>query len=141
MTGKARRVALYVRVSTDHQSVENQIRELKQVAERRGWQVVGTYQDAGIKWLQGSRPFSRLSMTTRALTSDGQRRRRPTPVITSTRSTVPGLVSKVRSTLWSNRCRPMEQNHWLRSLLPAMWGRAIAYDQHACAGNAIEDDT
>ncbi len=53
MTGKARRVALYVRVSTDHQSVENQIRELKQVAERRGWQVVETYQDAGISGAKG----------------------------------------------------------------------------------------
>ena len=53
MTGKARRVALYVRVSTDHQSVENQIRELKQVAERRGWTVVETYQDAGISGAKG----------------------------------------------------------------------------------------
>jgi DNA invertase Pin-like site-specific DNA recombinase len=34
-----KRTALYVRVSTDHQSVENQIRELRQVAERRGWHV------------------------------------------------------------------------------------------------------
>src|SRR5262245_3138441 len=33
-------VSLYVRVSTDSQTVENQIRELSQVAERRGWQVV-----------------------------------------------------------------------------------------------------
>jgi len=31
-----KRSALYVRVSTDHQSVENQIRELRQVAERAG---------------------------------------------------------------------------------------------------------
>jgi DNA invertase Pin-like site-specific DNA recombinase len=31
---KPKRAALYVRVSTDHQSVENQVRELKQVAER-----------------------------------------------------------------------------------------------------------
>jgi hypothetical protein len=61
-------------------------------------------------------PLSRLSMTTRALTSDGQRRRRPTPVITSTRSMVPGLVSNVRSTFVSNRCRPMRQNHCLRSV-------------------------
>jgi DNA invertase Pin-like site-specific DNA recombinase len=34
---KAKRAALYVRVSTDSQTVENQIRELRQVAERRGW--------------------------------------------------------------------------------------------------------
>ena len=40
MSKAMKRAALYVRVSTDHQSVENQIRELRQVAERRGWQVV-----------------------------------------------------------------------------------------------------
>jgi DNA invertase Pin-like site-specific DNA recombinase len=40
--------ALYVRVSTDHQSVENQIRQLRQVAERRGWRVAEVYRDAGI---------------------------------------------------------------------------------------------
>ena len=37
---KAKRAALYVRVSTDAQTVENQIRELRQVAERRGWEVI-----------------------------------------------------------------------------------------------------
>ena len=48
-----RRAALYVRVSTDHQSVENQIRELRQVAERRGWQVAEIYRDAGISGAKG----------------------------------------------------------------------------------------
>jgi DNA invertase Pin-like site-specific DNA recombinase len=48
-----KRAALYVRVSTDHQSVENQIRELRQVAERRGWQVVETYSDAGVSGAKG----------------------------------------------------------------------------------------
>jgi DNA invertase Pin-like site-specific DNA recombinase len=43
-----KRAAIYVRVSTDHQTVENQIRELRQVAERRGWEVVEVYNDAGI---------------------------------------------------------------------------------------------
>jgi DNA invertase Pin-like site-specific DNA recombinase len=38
--GKEKRAALYLRVSTDHQSVENQNRELRQIAERRGWSVV-----------------------------------------------------------------------------------------------------
>jgi DNA invertase Pin-like site-specific DNA recombinase len=45
---KAKRAALYVRVSTDKQSVENQIRDLRLVAERRGWQVVEIYRDEGI---------------------------------------------------------------------------------------------
>jgi DNA invertase Pin-like site-specific DNA recombinase len=48
-----KRAAIYVRVSTDHQTVENQIRELRQVAERRGWEVVRVYQDAGISGAKG----------------------------------------------------------------------------------------
>ena len=44
----SKRAALYVRVSTDAQTVENQIRELRQVAERRGWEVIQVYGDAGI---------------------------------------------------------------------------------------------
>src|SRR5262249_22982737 len=39
--------------STDSQTVENQIRELTQVAERRGWQVVEVYKDAGISGAKG----------------------------------------------------------------------------------------
>ena len=55
---EAKRVALYVRVSTDQQTVENQTRELRQLAERRGWQVVEVYSDAGISGAKGrdSRP-------------------------------------------------------------------------------------
>ena len=49
----AKRAALYVRVSTDHQSVESQVGELKEVAERRGWSVVGVYRDAGISGAKG----------------------------------------------------------------------------------------
>ena len=45
---KQKRAALYLRVSTDHQSVENQNSELRQIAERRGWTVVQVYSDAGI---------------------------------------------------------------------------------------------
>jgi DNA invertase Pin-like site-specific DNA recombinase len=45
---KQKRAALYVRVSTDHQSVESQNRELRQIAERRGWKVVEAYSDVGI---------------------------------------------------------------------------------------------
>jgi len=53
MTAKPKRAALYVRVSTDHQSVENQVRELREVAERRGWSVVEVYRDAGISGAKG----------------------------------------------------------------------------------------
>jgi DNA invertase Pin-like site-specific DNA recombinase len=48
-----KRAALYVRVSTDSQTVENQIRELRQVAERRGWEVIEVYSDAGISGAKG----------------------------------------------------------------------------------------
>ena len=53
MTKAAKRTALYVRVSTDHQSVENQVRQLKEVAERRGWIVVEVYRDAGVSGAKG----------------------------------------------------------------------------------------
>ena len=48
MTNTIRRAALYLRVSTDKQTVENQEIQLRQVAERRGWEVVEVYNDAGI---------------------------------------------------------------------------------------------
>src|SRR5689334_5764976 len=53
MSRALKRAALYVRVSTDHQSVENQVRELRLVAERRGWQVAEVYRDAGISGAKG----------------------------------------------------------------------------------------
>ena len=48
-----KRAALYVRVSTDAQTVENQIRELRQIAKRRGWDVVEVYSDAGVSGAKG----------------------------------------------------------------------------------------
>jgi DNA invertase Pin-like site-specific DNA recombinase len=45
---KTKRAALYVRVSTDRQTVENQIAALTKVAEARGWQIVDTFSDVGI---------------------------------------------------------------------------------------------
>ena len=44
----ARRAAIYIRVSTDGQTVENQRLELEQAAERAGWQIVGVYDDNGV---------------------------------------------------------------------------------------------
>ena len=43
-----KRAGLYVRCSTDHQSVENQIRILTEVAERSGWTIVRVFEDQGI---------------------------------------------------------------------------------------------
>ena len=48
-----KRAALYVRVSTDRQTVENQISALTKVAEARGWQIVATFNDAGISGAKG----------------------------------------------------------------------------------------
>jgi DNA invertase Pin-like site-specific DNA recombinase len=45
---KPKRVALYARVSTDAQTTENQLRQLRAVAERHGWSVVAEYIDHGI---------------------------------------------------------------------------------------------
>jgi DNA invertase Pin-like site-specific DNA recombinase len=48
-----KKAAIYVRVSTDKQTVENQVRELRRIAERRGWEVVEEYHDAGISGAKG----------------------------------------------------------------------------------------
>jgi len=43
-----RRAAIYLRVSTDGQTVDNQHLELEQAAERAGWEIVGIYDDNGV---------------------------------------------------------------------------------------------
>jgi hypothetical protein len=48
MMAKGKRAALYVRVSTDRQTVQNQFSRLTEVATARGWTIVETYNDAGI---------------------------------------------------------------------------------------------
>ena len=48
-----KRVAIYIRVSTDKQTTDNQRRELEAVAERSGWQVVRVFEDAGISGARG----------------------------------------------------------------------------------------
>ncbi len=47
------RVAIYARVSTDGQTVEHQLRDLGEVSERHGWQVVATFVDNGISGSKG----------------------------------------------------------------------------------------
>ena len=42
------RAAIYIRVSTDGQTVDNQRLELEQAAERAGWKIVGVYDDNGV---------------------------------------------------------------------------------------------
>jgi DNA invertase Pin-like site-specific DNA recombinase len=50
-----KRAALYVRVSTDKQTVQNQIEALTAIAEGRGWSIVETYSDVGISGAKGRR--------------------------------------------------------------------------------------
>jgi DNA invertase Pin-like site-specific DNA recombinase len=65
MIKQVKQAALYVRVSTDHQTLENQIHELTQIAERRGWEVIEIYKDHGISGSKGrdKRPGLDLMLT------------------------------------------------------------------------------
>jgi DNA invertase Pin-like site-specific DNA recombinase len=65
----SKRAALYVRVSTDRQTVENQITALSRVAEARGWQIVETFNDAGISGAKGRKDRPGLD----AMLNDAQR--------------------------------------------------------------------
>jgi len=59
----SKRVAFYVRVSTDQQTVENQLRDLREVGERLGWTITEVITDEGISGAKGrdQRPgFDRL---------------------------------------------------------------------------------
>lgn len=46
-------MAIYARVSTDSQTVENQLQELHAVAQRQGWIVVAVHADEGISGAKG----------------------------------------------------------------------------------------
>ncbi len=48
-----KRVAFYVRVSTDGQTIKNQILELGAVAKRHGWKIAETFTDQGISGAKG----------------------------------------------------------------------------------------
>lgn len=54
------RAAIYARVSTDRQSTENQLRELRQAAQRLGWSVVGEFVDSGISGAKGRKDRPQL---------------------------------------------------------------------------------
>lgn len=53
MATKTKRAAIYLRVSTDGQTTENQRLALEAIAAQRGWQVVATFEDAGISGSKG----------------------------------------------------------------------------------------
>lgn len=48
-----KRIGIYLRVSTDSQSTDNQRRVLLDVAERSGWDVIAIFEDAGISGAKG----------------------------------------------------------------------------------------
>lgn len=50
---KTKRVALYARVSTDAQTTENQLLQLRAVAERHGWAIVAEFVDHGASGAKG----------------------------------------------------------------------------------------
>jgi DNA invertase Pin-like site-specific DNA recombinase len=50
---KKLRAGLYARVSTTGQTVENQLRDLRAVARRHGWEVAATFKDQAISGARG----------------------------------------------------------------------------------------
>ena len=50
---KTKRVGLYARVSTDAQTTENQLLQLRAVAERHGWAIVAEFVDHGVSGAKG----------------------------------------------------------------------------------------
>src|SRR5215471_6578871 len=48
-----KRAVMYLRVSTLDQTTANQERELRQVAERAGWEIVKIYKDHGVSGAKG----------------------------------------------------------------------------------------
>jgi DNA invertase Pin-like site-specific DNA recombinase len=53
IASKPKRAALYLRVSTDGRTVDNQRLALEAVCEQRGWQMVQVYADNGISGAKG----------------------------------------------------------------------------------------
>ena len=65
------RTAIYLRVSRDGQTVENQRRDLVKFADVKDWPIVATYQDAGISGAKGREQRPGLD----ALLKDAMKRR------------------------------------------------------------------
>jgi len=62
------RVAFYCRVSTDGQTTENQLRDLQQVADRLGWDIVHIFEDQGISGAKGRAERPGLDQLMKAIT-------------------------------------------------------------------------
>jgi DNA invertase Pin-like site-specific DNA recombinase len=57
---KPKKVALYARVSTDGQSTENQLRELRAAISRHDWTIVAEYVDRGFSGAKGRKDRPRF---------------------------------------------------------------------------------
>jgi len=68
---KLKRVAIYTRVSTDNQTTPNQEEALREIAKRRGWDVVGIFSDNGISGSKGRKDRPGLD----AMLKDASRRK------------------------------------------------------------------
>jgi len=68
---RRKRAALYLRVSTDRQTVENQAKALEAVAAHRGWDIVATYSDKGVSGAKARKDRPQLDQMLR----DAQRGR------------------------------------------------------------------
>jgi DNA invertase Pin-like site-specific DNA recombinase len=64
---KAKRVAIYARVSTDGQTTENQQRELQAAVERNGWTIAAEYIDHGISGAKGRKDRPQFDALLRAV--------------------------------------------------------------------------
>ncbi len=63
-----KRAAIYARVSTQEQTTENQLQELRAVAQRMGWMVVDEYVDQGISGAKGRDQRPRFDAMLKAAT-------------------------------------------------------------------------
>jgi DNA invertase Pin-like site-specific DNA recombinase len=66
-----KRVVIYSRVSTDKQTVDNQLDTLREVSERNGWSIVGEYSDIGISGSLGRKDRKQFD----ELLKDGNRKK------------------------------------------------------------------
>ena len=62
-----RRVALYLRVSTDQQTTMNQARELRAAAARMGCEIAAVYTDQGISGGNAASANERVSFEGRSI--------------------------------------------------------------------------
>ena len=65
---REKRVALYLRVSTDEQTTRNQRRELEAAARRHCWTIAATFEDAGISGAKGRKERPGLDALLKAVT-------------------------------------------------------------------------